>query len=132
MDRDPQTAGTITYLVMEYLEGETLDARLAKGVLPLDRALAIAIGIADALDAAHARGILHRDLKPGNVMLTKTGTGSASAAQPKLLDFGLAKLQAPQAALTGFTTMSMGVASRPLTGQGTIVGTLQCEFIRYA
>src|SRR4030095_13845773 len=71
------------YLVLEYLEGETLEARLARGALPVDRALAIAIQICAALDAAHSRGIVHRDLKPANVMLTKDGV--------KLLDFGLAK-----------------------------------------
>src|SRR5262249_34829032 len=71
------------YLVMEYLEGETLAYRLEKGALSLDQALRYAIEIADALDAAHRAGIVHRDLKPGNIMLTKVGT--------KLLDFGLAK-----------------------------------------
>ena len=73
----------IDYLVMEYLEGETLAARLERGALPLAEALRIAIEIADALDQAHRAGIVHRDLKPGNVMLTKPGA--------KLLDFGLAK-----------------------------------------
>src|ERR1700693_5058458 len=73
------------YLVMEYLEGETLAARLGKGPLPLDQVLKYAIEIADALDKAHRKGITHRDLKPGNIMLTKAGT--------KLLDFGLAKLK---------------------------------------
>jgi serine/threonine protein kinase len=72
------------YLVMEYLEGETLAQRLVKGPLPLDQALQYSIEIADALDKAHRNGVTHRDLKPGNVMLTKSGT--------KLLDFGLAKL----------------------------------------
>ena len=72
----------IDYLVMEYLEGETLAARLTKGPLPLDQVLEYAIEIADALDKAHRAGIVHRDLKPGNVMLTKSGA--------KLLDFGLA------------------------------------------
>src|SRR5450759_1315581 len=71
------------YLVMEYLEGESLADRLRKGPLPLDQLLKIGCGIADALDKAHRAGIVHRDLKPGNVMLTKTGA--------KLLDFGLAK-----------------------------------------
>ena len=70
---------------MEYLEGETLAQRLEKGALPLDQALQVAIEIADALDKAHRQGITHRDLKPGNIMLTKAGA--------KLLDFGLAKLK---------------------------------------
>src|SRR3984893_15843275 len=75
----------IDFLVMEYLEGETLAARLVKGPLPLDQVLKYAIEIADALDKAHRKGVTHRDLKPGNIMLTKSGT--------KLLDFGLAKLK---------------------------------------
>ena len=75
----------IDFLVMEYLDGETLQQRLEKGALPLDQALTVAIEIADALDKAHRQGIVHRDLKPGNIMLTKAGA--------KLLDFGLAKLK---------------------------------------
>ena len=63
----------IDYLVMEYLEGDTLAQRLEKGALPLDQALKIAVEIADALDKAHRQGITHRDLKPGNIMLTKAG-----------------------------------------------------------
>src|SRR6202030_900860 len=74
----------IDYLVMEYLEGETLAQRLQKGPLPLDQVLRYAIEIADALDKAHRKGITHRDLKPGNIMLTKYGSN--------LLAFGLAKL----------------------------------------
>ena len=74
----------IDFLVMEYIEGETLAQRLAKGALPIQQVLQYAIEIADALDKAHRKGITHRDLKPGNIMLTKSGT--------KLLDFGLAKL----------------------------------------
>src|ERR1700724_1370558 len=73
----------LDFLVMEYLEGETLAERLQRGALPLDEALKIGIQVAEALDKAHARGIVHRDLKPGNIMLTKNG--------PKLMDFGLAK-----------------------------------------
>src|SRR5213594_5044919 len=73
------------YLVMEYLEGQTLAQPLAKGALPLDDALKIAIEIADALDKAHRQGVVHRDLKPSNVMLTKCGA--------KLLHFGLGKLK---------------------------------------
>src|SRR5690349_5500140 len=79
--------GETEYLVMEYLEGETLSDRLARGPLPLPQTLRIGVEIADALDKAHRQGIVHRDLKPGNVMLTKTGV--------KLLDFGLAKAMAP-------------------------------------
>src|SRR5467141_1523997 len=82
--------GETEYLVMEYLEGETLSDRLAKGPLPLEQTLRYGVEIADALDKAHRQGIVHRDLKPGNVMLTKSGA--------KLLDFGLAKLRAPDAA----------------------------------
>src|SRR5882762_670078 len=106
----------IDYLVMEYLEGQTLASRLEKGALPLDEALQFAIEIADALDKAHRQGIVHRDLKPGNIMLTKTGM--------KLLDFGLAKLAPP--APVGIAGMTMApTKSSPLTGQGTILGTLQ-------
>jgi eukaryotic-like serine/threonine-protein kinase len=78
-----------SFLVMQYLEGETLDARLARGSLPFDQALQYAVQIADALDKAHRAGIVHRDLKPANVMLTKGGA--------KLLDFGLAKSTVPRA-----------------------------------
>ena len=85
--------GETEYLVMEYLEGETLSARLANGSLPLSQTLKFGVEIADALDKAHRQGIVHRDLKPGNVMLTKTGV--------KLLDFGLAKAMAPAAAVVG-------------------------------
>ena len=81
------------YLVMEYLEGETLAARLQRGAVPLDLALKTAIEMGSALDQAHRAGIVHRDLKPSNVMLTKAGA--------KLLDFGLAKFGAvPQASAT--------------------------------
>jgi serine/threonine protein kinase len=74
----------VDYLVMELLTGETLAHRLEKGPLPLEQALSVATEVADALAAAHRQGAIHRDLKPGNVMLTKSGA--------KLLDFGLAKL----------------------------------------
>src|SRR5215831_13391604 len=75
----------IDFLVMEFLEGETLASRLGRGALPLSQALKFAVEITDALDRAHRRGIVHRDLKPGNVMLTRSGA--------KLLDFGLARLR---------------------------------------
>ena len=106
----------IDYLVLEYLQGETLAQRLTKGALSLDRALTIAQEIALALEAAHRRHIVHRDLKPGNVMLTKSGT--------KLLDFGLAKPLAPiTSAVAGASVLP--TAAAPLTVHGTILGTLQ-------
>src|SRR6202521_2386891 len=80
----------IDFLVMEYIEGETLAQRLLKGALPIQQVLQYAIEISDALDKAHRKGITHRDLKPGNIMLIKSGT--------KLLDFGLAKLTQEAAA----------------------------------
>jgi Tol biopolymer transport system component len=106
----------IDYLVMEYLEGETLAHRLLKGPLPLEQVLRYAIEIADALDKAHRKGVTHRDLKPGNIMLTKTGT--------KLLDFGLAKLK-QEVAPANVQLSQLPTADDPLTAKGTIVGTLQ-------
>jgi serine/threonine protein kinase/Tol biopolymer transport system component len=107
-------AGT-AYLVMEYLEGETLEHRLQKGALSLDQALKTAIEVASALDKAHRAGIVHRDLKPGNIMLTKSGA--------KLLDFGLAKSGAGVVAGAG---LSMLPTTPPnLTAHGTILGTFQ-------
>jgi eukaryotic-like serine/threonine-protein kinase len=105
----------IDYLVMEYVEGETLAERLKKGRLPLDQVLQYAIEISDALDKAHRKGITHRDLKPSNIMLTKSGT--------KLLDFGLAKLRGPQAAVANLSALPTEGSN--LTAQGTILGTLQ-------
>ena len=106
----------IDFLVMEHLEGETLARRLGGGALPLDQALQAAIQIADALDKAHRQGITHRDLKPGNIMLTKTGA--------KLLDFGLAKLR-PGGAVDSVGLSEAPTLSSPLTGAGTILGTFQ-------
>jgi len=99
----------IVYLVMEYLEGETLAQRLERGPLPIAEILCYAIQIAGAVDAAHRSGIIHRDLKPGNIMLTKNGA--------KLLDFGLAKSSVAAAAAE--------TASVALTCDGMLVGTFR-------
>src|SRR5258708_8948654 len=101
---------------MEYLEGETLAHRLQKGSLPLEQVLQYAIEISDALDKAHRKGVTHRDLKPGNIMLTKSGT--------KLLDFGLAKLR-QEAAPANLSLSDLPTANDPLTAEGAIVGTVQ-------
>jgi serine/threonine protein kinase/Tol biopolymer transport system component len=103
----------VDYLVMECVEGETLAKRLEKGALPLEQVLKVGMQIADALDKAHRSGVIHRDLKPGNIMLTPTGA--------KLLDFGLAK---PVAPLAGFATLTATARkASPATEQGSIVGT---------
>jgi eukaryotic-like serine/threonine-protein kinase len=104
----------LEYLVMEYVDGETLAQRLEKGPLPLDQVLKYGAQIAEALHRAHRSGIVHRDLKPGNVMLTASGS--------KLLDFGLAKETAPLASLA---TVTGSNPISPLTQQGMIVGTFQ-------
>jgi len=105
----------VHFLVMEHLEGETLARRLEKGALPVEEALGYAIEIADALDVAHRQGVVHRDLKPGNVMLTGGGA--------KLLDFGLAKSAGAAPAGSSLTAAPTGTS--PLTAEGTIVGTFQ-------
>jgi serine/threonine protein kinase len=100
---------------MECVEGETLAKRLEKGPLPLEQVLKYGMQIADALDKAHRSGVVHRDLKPGNVMLTSSGA--------KLLDFGLAKPAAPMASVATLTAAV--TQSSPMTEQGAIVGTFQ-------
>src|ERR1700747_2049944 len=92
------------YLVMECIEGETLARRLEKAPLPLDQVLKYGMQIADALDKAHRSGVVHRDLKPGNIMLTPTGA--------KLLDFGLAK---PTAPLSSAVTLTAETRNSPVT-----------------
>src|SRR5881392_2286479 len=113
--------GDVDYLVMELVEGETLAARLAKGALPTSEVLRLGAQIADALDRAHRAGVVHRDLKPGNVMLTRS--------RAKLMDFGLARATGlAGAGASGITraalTRSPTIAA-PLTAEGTIVGTFQ-------
>jgi Tol biopolymer transport system component/predicted Ser/Thr protein kinase len=105
----------VDFLVMEYLEGETLEQRLSKGPLPPEQTLRCGAQIADALAKAHKLGITHRDLKPSNVMLTKSGA--------KLMDFGLAKQSGPAPLAQALTQTT--VEQSKLTGEGTIVGTFQ-------
>src|SRR5262245_2072489 len=104
----------IHYLVMEFIDGETLGSRLKKGPLATAEVLRYSIQIADALDRAHKKGVIHRDLKPGNIMLTKSGL--------KLLDFGLAKITSAQPASE---VSQLVTHQHELTGQGMILGTLQ-------
>jgi len=116
-DPDPSSAAgsVIRYIVMEHLEGETLAQRVARGALPMHEAVAVAIGIGEALAAAHRAGIVHRDLKPANVMLTRAG--------PKLLDFGLAKAR-EATAQAGAAGVTLATREAALTGHGSILGTL--------
>jgi eukaryotic-like serine/threonine-protein kinase len=114
----------IDFLVMQYLDGETLAARLASGPIPVNQALTYAIQMADALDRAHRQGIMHRDMKPGNAMVTASGV--------VLVDFGLAKAvaapvstSATQLAAAPTMTSPLGPTATPLTAAGTILGTFQ-------
>jgi serine/threonine protein kinase len=106
------------FLVMEYIEGETLAKRLEGGALPADDLLSMGVQITEALDAAHKAGVIHRDLKPGNIMLTKSGV--------KLLDFGLAKTAGAVTSQSSMTQLATEQQSGdPLTAEGTILGTFQ-------
>ena len=112
--REQLTRGDVTavdFLVMQFVAGETLAARITRGPLKIREVLRLATEIASALDKAHRSGIVHRDLKPGNIMMTTTGA--------KLLDFGLARVMTPAAA----TAVSMPTVE--LTAEGTILGTFQ-------
>jgi eukaryotic-like serine/threonine-protein kinase len=106
--------GETQFLVMELIEGESLAERLTKGPLSLDQVLRIGAQVADALDRAHRQGVVHRDLKPGNVMLTKSGA--------KLLDFGLAHVSVSAPARDH---SELPTEAKPLTEEGTILGTVQ-------
>ncbi len=105
----------VDYLVMEFIDGETLGDRLAKGPLALEETLKIGVQIADALEKAHRQGIVHRDLKPGNIML--------SGGTAKLLDFGLAKADNASGDENDLTRTP--TVSQPLTAAGTVLGTYQ-------
>jgi Tol biopolymer transport system component len=107
----------ISYLVMEYLEGETLADRLRKGPLSLEQVLKCGAEICEGLEKAHRSGVVHRDLKPGNIMLTKSGA--------KLMDFGLAKPVTAAKPPSSGLTQTLATPNHPLTAEGTIVGTFQ-------
>src|SRR5262245_2319643 len=107
----------IDYLVLEYIEGESLADRRAKGPLTVDHALRYAIQVADALDHAHRAQLVHRDLKPANIMLTKSGA--------KLLDFGLARLRVNNSEVVVTGQSGLPPERVSLTREGMIVGTLQ-------
>jgi serine/threonine protein kinase/Tol biopolymer transport system component len=112
----------LDFLVMEYLDGETLAARLERGALPIREALLYAEQIASALVEAHRAGIVHRDVKPGNIMLTRAGRNPSGSPQAKLLDFGLAKLD-PLDLSSG--PVAGRAAALDLTVPGFILGTAQ-------
>ncbi|MDZ4803241.1 MAG: serine/threonine-protein kinase, partial [Candidatus Eisenbacteria bacterium] len=112
--------GDIDYLVMELIEGDTLATRLARGPLPSAEMLKIGIQIADALDRAHRAQVIHRDLKPGNIMLTRSGA--------KLMDFGLARAIGIAGGVSGETMAALTntpTVAQALTAEGTLVGTFQ-------
>jgi len=118
VENAPNASGEAqSFIAMELLEGESLDRRLSGGALPLDRLLDWSIQLADALDAAHAKGIIHRDIKPANVFLTQRGP-------VKILDFGLAKLTRPEMAMETIGATQDSPAPAQLTSPGSTVGTI--------
>src|SRR3984885_4333067 len=112
-----EKAGDQSFIAMELLEGETLDRRLLAGPVALDRLLEGCIQMADALDAAHAKGIIHRDIKPANIFITQRG-------QVKVLDFGLAKLTRPEMEMETIGATQDSPAPLHLTSPGSTVGTI--------
>jgi serine/threonine protein kinase/dipeptidyl aminopeptidase/acylaminoacyl peptidase len=106
-----------SFIAMELLEGQNLDAKLHTGPLPVDRLLDIVIQLADALDAAHAKGIIHRDIRPANIFLSPRG-------QVKVLDFGLAKLTHPDLQMETIGTTQDSPTPAHLTSPGATVGTI--------
>ena len=115
----PAETARVDYLVLEYLEGETQAERLKKGPLPLEQVLRYAVEVSDALDKAHRAGVTHRDIKPGNIIVTPMGGTSGT----KLLDFGLAKLKQEVAKAT-IPASEMPTVPGALTEHGTLLGTL--------
>src|SRR5438105_8315147 len=111
-----EDSGETHALVLEFVDGPTLAARIARGPIPIDEALPIAIQIADALEAAHEQGIIHRDLKPANIKLRSDGT-------VKVLDFGLAKAMEPAAGSSPSMSMSPTLTTPAMTQAGMILGT---------
>src|ERR1700739_2447612 len=108
-----------SFIAMELLEGQNLDQKLYSGALPAERLLDIAIQLADSLDAAHANGIIHRDIKTANTFLTPR-------AQVKVLDFGLAKLTRPEIAMETIGATQDSPTPAHLTTPGATVGTISC------
>lgn len=107
------------FLVMEFLDGQTLKHRIAQGPIPVDELLDIGMQVSTALDAAHARGIIHRDIKPANIFLVR-------GAQAKVLDFGLAKVLAPHRVIPGVTVSALPTATEQelLSSPGSTMGTV--------
>src|SRR6185503_5346124 len=104
----------LNYLVMDYIEGETLSKLIERGPLTLDKALSYAVQIVDALAAAHSKGVIHRDLKPGNIIITRNGV--------KVLDFGLAKVGTEK--VSPESAANIQTVTEPITRAGAVLGTL--------